>query len=434
MPKDRVVVGIDVGSSKICTLIATVTRDNSVHIIGVSTVPSRGLRKGQVVDIEQAVKAIGESIDGAERMAGYAVQSVYVSVGGAHIECKNSRGMVAIAGQPQGEITESDVLRVFEAAKALDLPSSREILHVIPRGYIVDSQEGIKDPIGMTGVRLEVETHVVTGLAAAMRNLAKCVQEVGVSVDGLVANPVASAEAVLSETEKELGVVLVDMGGGTTDIAMFVEGALSYTAVLPMGAKNITNDLAIGLRVSLDTAEKIKVALGREPKYAVSPENLDAKTARKQMDEIDVSDLNLAEDLKKVSRKTLVDGIIKPRLTEIFTYVGIEMKKSGLLGLTPAGIVLTGGGAETVGIVETCRHTLQMPVRVGVPTNITGLIDEVKGPSYSSSVGLLLYGARGGGDVFEQKSLGGTSGFGGFGFGSGFLGKFLSYLKSFLPS
>src|SRR3972149_473789 len=246
------------------TLIATSSED-TLTVIGVSTTASKGIRKGQVVDIDETVSSIAESLEAAERMAGVSVSSCFVSVGGAHISSVNSRGVVAVAGG-ENEISEDDVRRVIEAAQAISVPSSREIIHVIPRDYIVDSQEGIKDPVGMTGVRLEVETHIITGAATSLRNLVKCIQQVGVDVEGLVFSGIASAESTLTDTERELGVALVDIGGGTTDVALFVEGSIAHSAVIPIGGKNITNDLAIGLRSSLEAAEKIKLALsGKEP-------------------------------------------------------------------------------------------------------------------------------------------------------------------------
>lgn len=392
--RDKIIVGIDVGTSKIATIIATVKEEGPLSIIGVSTVDSKGIRKGQVVDIEDAIGAISPSLEGAERMAGTSVSSAFISVGGSHIASQNSHGVVAVA-DPEKEITTHDIERVIDAAKAIQLPSSRHILHVLPRGFIVDGQEGIADPVGMTGVRLEVDTHIVTGGATAIRNLEKCVGELGVTAAGMVFGGMAASQAALSDTEKELGVTLVDIGGGTTDIAVFVEGALSYSAVIPIGAKNITNDLAIGLRISLESAEKIKLLLSQKKKEPALPEINDINRSKvRQEDEIDLNPLGLSEDLKRISRKTLIEGIIKPRLNEIFTMVGLEIKKSGFGGMTPSGLVVCGGGAETVGIVEAARKNLAMPVRVGVPTNITGLVDEIMTPAFATSVGLVHYGAR----------------------------------------
>lgn len=393
MPKDKVVTGIDVGSSKVATIIATYPPDEPVNVMGVSSVQSRGIRKGQVVDIEEAVEVISKSLEEAERMAGYSVGSAFVTVGGSQISSQNSRGVVAVA-EPDKEISQNDVDRVIEAAKAISLPSSREILHVLPRGYIVDSQEGIKDPIGMTGVRLEAETHIISTSATATRNLAKCLNKVGVDIDSMVFGGMASSEAVLSETEKELGVVLVDIGGGTTDICLYTEGALAFSSVLPVGAKNITSDLAIGLRVSLESAEKIKLFLGQKPRLAVLPEDMIAKEEPKEEKDIDLKNLGLPENLDKISHKTLTEGIIKPRLNEIFTMVGLEIKKSGFGGLTPAGLVITGGGSETIGALEAAKRILAMPVRKGIPAEMTGLIDEIQTPVFSAALGLAVYGRK----------------------------------------
>ena len=392
MSKDKVVVGIDVGSSKITSVIATVNNNSPINIIGVSAVPSKGLRKGQVVDIDEAVTAITQSVEAAERMAGYSVGSAFVSVDGTHIESQNSKGVVAVS-DPNGEISEEDVIRVIEAARAISLPSSREILHVIPRFFVVDSQSGIKDPLGMTGVRMEVETHIITGATTALRNIAKCISQVGIDVEGMVFSGFASSYSVVTDTEKELGVILVDFGGGTTDVCIFVEGAPAYCSVLPIGARNVTNDLAIGLRISLESAEKIKLALSAPPEIAVEPTD-DGKAAdKKDSDHLDVSSLAIDEDLRLVSKKTLTDGIMKPRLREIINMVKLEIQKSNLAGLTPSGVVLTGGGASTIGMMELARQELGMPVRIGVPQNITGLVEEVSQPAYAASLGLVHYGA-----------------------------------------
>lgn len=429
MAKDKVVVGIDVATSKIATVIATIKDDGLINVIGVSVVPSKGLRKGQIVDIEESVAGVTEGLEGAERMAGVSVGSAFISVGGAHISCLNSRGVVAVS-EPEKEITQEDVDRVIEAARAVSLPSSKEILHCIPRGFIVDGQEGIKDPIGMTGVRLEVDTHIITGASTAIRNLVKCVSEVGVDVAGLVFTGLASGEAVLSDTEKELGVILVDIGGGTTDLCLYVDGALSYSSVLPIGAKNITSDLAIGLRVSLESAEKIKLAISKPSKDTDLP--ISAKE-KKEEDEMELSSLGLIEDVKKISKKTVVEGIIKPRLNEIFTMIALEIKKSGFGGLTPAGVVITGGGAETVGIADICRRILQMPVRIGIPTQMTGLIDEIQSPPFSTVVGLLHYASKRMNSEVKKSSMGGFTKAVGKVSVSGIGNKIIDFAKSFLP-
>lgn len=434
----RVVAGIDIGTSKITTLIASVPEEGPVNILGVATVSSKGIRKGQIVDIEEATSAIVESLEAAERMAGYSISSAFFSVGGSHIMSQNSHGVVAVA-EPQKEITSEDIKRAVEAAKAINLPSTREVLHVLPREFIVDAQEGIKDPIGMTGVRLEVNTHIITAGGTALRNLEKCASLVGIDVDGFVFGGLAASTSVLTETEKELGVMLVDIGGGTSDICMFVEGAVSYSSVLPVGARNITNDLAIGLRISLESAEKIKLLLNKREPEAVHPQEVLISQEKKQkikealLDEIDLSNLHLPEGLTKVSKKTLVEGIIKPRLTEIFTMIAIEIKKSGYGGLTPAGIVVTGGGAETIGLVEAAKRNLAMQVRVGTPSNISGLVDEIISPGYATAVGLVLYAAKAGVTMHEKFSFDKFSKLVGKLPIQGVAGKFVDLVKSFLP-
>ncbi|MGB9706832.1 MAG: cell division protein FtsA [Microgenomates group bacterium] len=390
MNRQKIIAGIDVGSSKITTIIGSASEEG-VKVIGVASVPSLGMRKGQIVDIEEATSGVIESVEAAERMAGYNLSRVLVSIGGPHLASQNSTGVVAVA-EPEGEITSQDVERVIEAAKAVSLPSSREIIHVIPRFFTVDGQPGIKDPVGMSGVRLEVETHIITGSTTAIRNLTKCVSEVGVDIEALVAGGVAAAESVLTETEKELGVVLVDIGGGVTNIFIFVEGAPFYTSVLPLGAKNVTNDLAIGLRVSLETAEKIKIALSTKEKKPALPQGKEEEA--EEEDEINLADWGISEEVKTVSKKTLIEGIIKPRLNEIFAMVGLEIKKSGAAGLTPAGVVICGGGAQTVGIIQAARKNLAMPVRIGIPQGVSGLIDDIQTPDFAVATGLLLYGAK----------------------------------------
>ncbi|MCL4354050.1 cell division protein FtsA [Patescibacteria group bacterium] len=430
MSEGKVVVGIDIGTSKIITVIAKV--DEAINVLGVSEVKSTGIRKGQIVDIEEAVAAINASLEAAERMAGYSASHIIASVGGSHIESQNSRGVVAISN-PQGEITQNDLDRVIDAAKAVSLPSSREIIHVLPRSYIVDGQEGIKDPISMTGVRLEVDTHIISANSSYIRNLEKAFSQVGVDLDAFVFSGYSSSLSVLSETEKELGVVLVDIGAGTTDISVFVEGSVAYSAVLPIGARHITNDLAIGLRLSLESAEKIKLFLSKQSKGTrkIEIDNL-GRGRERVSDEMDLTSLNLIEDVSKISQKTLVDGIIMPRLKEIFTFVGLEIKKSGFAGQTPSGLVITGGGARTIGAQEAAKRTLAMPVRVGEPMNMKGIIDEIQDAPFSAVVGLIVYGA-----TMEGKA-GLPFGFsmpklpGGAQINKSF-GKIISFIKSFMP-
>ena len=389
MAKNRIIAGIELGSSKVATLIAQVATDpvtfeSSINIVGVSSVASQGVKKGQIVDIEETVEAAISSIEAAERMAGYNLDSAYVSLGGAHIASQNSHGVVAVS-DPDGEITGDDVERVIEGASAVSLPSSREVIHVVPREFIVDGEAGVKDAVGMSGVRLEVDTHIITVSSAAMKNLRKAVNEMGIEIEGLVFSGLASAEAVLSSTERELGVVVVDIGGGTTSVAAFIDGEITYSGVIPIGAKNVTNDLAIGLRVSLESAEKIKVFLSDVAKKG--------KKAKDESDLLDLESLGIPE-VKNVSKRTLVDGIIRPRLNEIFTMVRLELDKVGLANRVPSGVVVTGGGAETVDVEDSARRMLSLPVRIGKPKGVGGLIDDVITPSFATCVGLIIYGAK----------------------------------------
>jgi cell division protein FtsA len=423
MAKTTSLNAIDIGSSKISCLITVGNPDSEkINVVGVATTPSRGVRKGQIVDIDEAVGAITDCVEAAERMAGFSINSAFVSISGDHIQSQNSKGVVAIT-QPEGEIDQEDVYRVVEAARAVSLPSSREILHVLPREYIVDSQRGIKDPIGMAGVRLETDAHLITCSSVAMKNMAKCVTEIGVDVAGMVYTGLASSYAVLTETEKELGVVLVDIGGGTTSLSIYIEGSCCYSCVIPVGAKKVTDDLAIGLMVSLESAEKIKHFLGKE--LANSAEKTSA-------DEISLTRLGLKEETKSISKKTVVDGIIRPRLNEIFTLVGSAIKKSGYAGQAPAGIVLSGGGSMTVDAASACKRVLQLPTRVGHPGGLSGLIEEIDSPAYSAIVGLVLYGAG------KQHEYGGSKKTGldqlakKLPFKVGF-GKVTEFIKSFLP-
>lgn len=390
MSKTRIIAGIELGSSKISTLIAQaavdeVTFETSINIVGVSSTESKGVRKGQIVDIEEAVDATISSVEAAERMAGYNLDSAYVALGGAHMESQNSHGVVAVS-DPSGEITVDDVERVVEAASAISLPGSRELIHVLPKEYMVDGEKGIKDPVGMSGIRLEVDTHLITASNATVKNLRKAINEVGIDIEQLVFTGLAAAESTLTKTEKELGCVLVDIGGGTTSVAAYIEGALSYSGEIPIGAKNATNDLAIGLRVSLAAAEKIKLALSEE-------ERKSKRRGAEIKDDLDMEKLGITET-KKVSRKTLTEGIIRPRLNEIFSMVKLELDKAGIANRIPSGAIVTGGGAETVGITESAKRVLSLPVRVGRPRGLGGLIDDVVNPAFSVPAGLIVYGVK----------------------------------------
>lgn len=432
MTRDTILAAIDIGSSKITTLIASCSsQKDSIDIIGVATAPSRGLRKSQIVDIEEVVGSLTESVEASERMAGLAISQSSVSIGGVNIASQNSKGVVAVA-EPDVEITGTDVERVLEAARAISLPSSREIIHVVPKSFIVDSQSGIKDPVGMTGVRLEAEAHIITASTTSIRNLVKCVNEIGVDVTSLVYNGLASSEAVLTETEKELGVCLVDIGGGTTDVCVFNEGSLTHSFVLPVGANNITNDLAIGLRVSLESAEKIKQFLSQKERKPTFPEREQERL--KETDEVNLTKLGITEEISTVSRKTLIEGIIRPRVNEIFNMIASRLKEVNLIGTTPSGVVLTGGGAKTINMVDFCKRSLSMPARTALPAGVAGLVEEVYSPEFSTAVGLILYALKNEASLSKSFSLGRK-------FSNllnklpvkGMASKTIDFIKSFLP-
>ncbi len=432
MAKDKIICGIDVGSSKIATLIASVDENGKINLIGVSSTLSKGVRKNQVVDIEEAVKAITESVEASERMAGYSISSAYVALGGPQIESINQQAVVAVS-EPEGEIRSSDIKRVNDAARAIPLASSREILHVIPRTFTVDGQEGIKDPIGMTGVRLETQTHIITGSATSMKNLVKCISEVGIEVTELVFSGIAASVAVLNDTEKELGVVMVDIGGETTDIVIFIDGSVAYSSVIPIGARHITSDMAVGLRVSLDSAEKIKLALGRPQKSpALAMEESDdlkihPKEKKKEDEVLDIKSLGIEEDVQKISEKAVRDGIIRPRLQEIFKFVGKEIKKSGFGAQIPSGLVICGGGAKTIGVLDQAKYVLGFPARVGQIEGLSGLVEEIDSPSFASASGLILYGATEGSGEMHIPVLSGNLPL------KGMIQKGIALVKSLLP-
>ncbi|KKP61511.1 MAG: Cell division protein ftsA [Candidatus Roizmanbacteria bacterium GW2011_GWC2_34_23] len=377
---DNLICGIDIGSSKIATVVGMDSAEtDELKIIGFNTTVARGVRRGLVVDIKEATEAVEDSVEKAERMAGHKINKAFVAVGGPHISSLNSHGIVAVSN-PQGEINEEDVARVIEAAKAISLSSTRRIIEVIPRDYIVDGQSGIKNPVGMSGVRLEVETHIITASTTNLKNQERILSDLGIENQGFVFSGLASAEAVLTDTEKELGIILVDIGGGKIDLSIYVDGALSYSSSIPIGARHISNDIAVGLRVSLDSAEKIKIFLSK---------NFDGK---KKTPQINLKELDLPEDITEVSLKTLVDGIVAPRLEEIFKLIFEEIEKSGFGQQIPSGLVITGGGALTIGMLETGKRVVGLPIRIGFPEKVSGLVDEIIDPQYSTTVGLLLYG------------------------------------------
>jgi cell division protein FtsA len=384
---ERTIVGIDVGTTKICTLVGEAT-DNELRIVGVGVAPARGIKKGVVVNVVDAASAIKASIEKAERSSGYEIARAFVSVSGAHISAINSRGVVGVSRGDKG-ISGEDVGRALEAARAIAIPQDREVLHVIPRGYTIDGQDGVKEPIGMSGFRLEVEAHIVTGQTSSIHNLLKCVENCNVGVDGLVLNPIASGTAVLTDNEKEMGVVLADIGGGTTDIAIFIEGSVWHTTVLAVGGAHITNDVAVGLRVPAEAAEQLKIEHGHARYETIDP--------------TEVVQVKAFGDggVTRVQRRDLAE-IIEARADEILQLILQEIKRSGYDGLLPAGVVITGGTAQLRGLRELGRQVLSLPVRIGQPQGISGLIDTVDSPAYATPVGLLLW-AR---DQVEQPVRG----------------------------
>ncbi len=378
--REAVLVAIDVGTSKAVALIGEVTRDGALNIIGKGAPAAAGLKKGVVINIDQTVSSIASAVEQAERLSGYKLESAFVSVGGNHVESQNSRGAVAVSG-PRKEVSREDVARATEVARAVNIPSNREVLHVLPRGYIVDGQEGVKDPLGMSAIRLEVETHIVHASATAVQNLTKCVQQAGVRIDELVASSLASAEAVLSDTEKDLGVAVADIGAGTTDLALFIDGSPFHTVVLPIGGNNVTNDMAIGLKTSLSVAEDLKIRHGTCDPRGVQPDEV-------------ITVESMGEEAGRTIRRSEACSIIEARMGELFDKIGEEIASAGHGGMLPAGIVLTGGAAQLAGAPELGREVLQMPVRVAAPAGVGGLVDHLLTPAFSTSIGLLVWGAH----------------------------------------
>jgi cell division protein FtsA len=375
--KGHVIVGLDIGTTKTCAIVAEMT-DTSIDIIGIGSHPSEGLRKGVVVNIENTVDAIKKAVDEAEHMSGCEISSVHVGIAGGHIKGQNSLGIVAVKGR---EVDEDDVRRAIEASKAIAIPLDREILHTLPQNYVVDDQNGIRDPIGMSGVRLEAKVHIVTGSSASVQNIVKSVNRVGLDIDDMVLEQLASSEAVLSADEKDLGVVLLDIGGGTTDIAVFSDGSIKHTAVIPVGGNFITSDIATGLRTPLTEAEKIKIKYG----CAFSP-----MIPKNEI--IEVPSVGGREP-REVTRQIL-GRIIEPRTEEILNMSYKEVVKSGYEEILAAGVVLTGGTSIMAGVTELAEHVFNMPVRRGFPTGIGGLTDVVNSPMYATGVGLVIYGSK----------------------------------------
>lgn len=395
--KQNVIVGLDLGSSKICAVVAEVLGEE-VNIIGLGESFSTGLRRGIIVDLERTTHAVNEALNQAEQMSGVEIKAAYVGITGTHISVTNSRGVVAVTNATK-EIGPDDVRRVLQAAKIVSLPSDREIVHVLPRQYVVDGYEGIIDPVGMAGARLEAETVIVSAAAAAVRNLMKSVQQAGVRVEELVLNPLAAAEAVLLPAEKELGTVFVDIGGGTTEVAIFDQGGLYFAGVLPLGGEYLTGDLAVGLRAPLSLAEELKKKYGVAMAAQASEEAL-----------LEVTELG-GQGKRRVSKKLLA-SIIEPRLQELFSFVKQEIKRSGYRNLIPGGIVLSGGTAALEGIEQLAALTLDLPARVGKPVSLGGMFDLVNGPGYATAVGLVKYGMRN--FAFREAAAAQETPFGGF--------------------
>lgn len=375
--EDELLVGLDIGTTKICVVVAKIT-EGKVNIVGIGSHPSTGLRKGVVVNMDSTVKSIKKAIEEAELMAGIKIDSCLVGIAGAHIKSFNSNGVVAIKDK---EVRLDDISRAIDAAKAVAIPADRELIHVIPQEFIVDDQDGIKDPIGITGVRLEVKVHIVTGSVSSAQNIIKCCRLAGLSVDDIILGQLASSEATLTPEEKEIGVALVDIGGGTSDIAVFSNGSIKYTSVLPFGGNNITNDIAIGLRTPLEDAEKIK------KKYGCAFSNMIGAN-----ETIEVPSVG-GRKPRTLMRKTLAD-IIEPRVEEISSLIYEEIKKSGSEKLLASGVVITGGCANLEGISELAENIFNLPARRGYPIGVGGLIDVVNNPIYATGVGLLLYGFK----------------------------------------
>jgi cell division protein FtsA len=360
--------------------VGEVYENGQLRIIGVGVAPSRGLRKGVVVNVHEATEAITASVRKAERISGYQITSAYVGVGGGHVSAINSRGVVGISRSARG-ISEFDIERALDAARAIAIPHNREIIHTIPRGYVVDGQEGVKDPVGMQGIRLEVETHIVTGASTSVSNLVKCVRDTGVEVDDLILQPLASGEAVLKETEQEMGVVLADIGGGTTDIGIFIEGSIWHTVVLGTGGEHLTRDVAVGLRTPFNTAEELKIQYGHAVPASLTTDEMIEVTSFGNGARQSVSRMELSE-------------VIEARAEEILALILREVKRSGYDGLLAAGLVMCGGSADLAGFRELGQQVLQLPVRVGRPHDLQGLTDVLESPAYATSVGLLLWGMR----------------------------------------
>jgi cell division protein FtsA len=376
--RENLVVGLDIGTTKICAIVGNLNDDGSLDIVGIGTSPSQGLRKGVVINIEGTVGAIKKALQEAELMAGCEIKSVFAGIAGGHIKGMNSQGVIAIKNR---EVNNDDIRRVIDAAKAIAIPMDREVIHILPQEFIIDDQDGIKEPLGMNGVRLEAKVHIVTGAVASAQNIIKSCNRAGVDVADIVLEQLASAEAVLTADEKDLGVALLDIGGGTTDIAIFIDGAIKHTAVLSLGGNHLTNDIAVGLRTPTVEAEKIK------RKYGCCLTSMVGKD-----ETIEVPSVGGREP--RVLSRQLLAEILEPRMEEIFTLVNREIVKSGFEDVIASGVVITGGSAILPGMPELAEQIFNLPVRRGVPREIGGLTDVVNSPVYATGVGLVKYGSR----------------------------------------
>ena len=375
---DNMIVGLDIGTSKVVAIVGEIVDDGSLNIIGIGSHRSRGLKKGTVVNIESTVESIQHAIAEAEMMAGCQIHSVYAGIAGSHIRSMNSHGIVAIR---DGEVERADIERVIDAAQAVAIPADQKVLHILPQEYLIDAQEGVKEPLGMSGVRLEAKVHLVTCAINAVQNIEKCIKRCNLAVDEIILEQLASAYSVLTEDEKELGVCLVDIGGGTSDIAIFTEGSIRHTGVIPNAGDQVTNDIAMALRTPTDDADEIKV------KYACALTQL-ANGA----DSIKVPSVG-DRPPRELSRQALAE-VVEPRYVELFTLVQQELQRSGFQDMLAAGIVLTGGTSKMEGVVDLAEEIFHAPVRIGAPHNVAGLADIVRNPIYSTGVGLLLYGLK----------------------------------------
>ncbi len=375
-PQLQKIVGLDIGTNKVAAIVAEVTEEGVLEIVGIGTHHSRGLKKGVVVNIESTVQSIQRAVEEAELMAGCAIDAVYAGIAGSHIRSLNSHGIVAIRDR---EVYAQDVERVIDAAQAMAIPADQKILHVLPQEYVIDNQEGVKEPLGMSGVRLEAKVHMVTCAVNAVQNIEKCIERCGLVVNDVILEQLASSYSILSEDERDLGVCLVDIGGGTTDIAVFTGGAIRHTAVIPIAGDQVTNDIAMALRTPTQNAEELKI------KYAC------ALTQLAQPDEVikvpGVGD----KPARELSRQSLAE-VVEPRYDELFTLIQAELRRSGFEDLVASGIVLTGGASKMEGVIDLAEEIFHMPVSLGVPRNVAGLKDIVRNPIYATGVGLLQYG------------------------------------------